>query len=275
MLPPAEPLLLRAGIATLEVDANQGGRMTSLRIGETELIGYAGKQRGQPAGILWGSFVMAPFVGRCRNGEFIWDRQHYRLPRNMAPHAIHGLVFDRPWEIEGPASMAIELDERWPFGGKVKQHFELAPDSLTVTATLSNERRAMPAVLGFHPWLRRRLPHGSEAILKFRPHTQYCTDAEGIPTGRRAKAGPRPWDASFYRIEQPPLIRWPGVLALRFESPAEHWIICETEPAGLCVEPLTGPVDGLNSAEAAVVEPGQPLTLQMRLHWIPEERSTH
>ena len=34
----------------------------------------------------------------------------------MPPHAIHGVVYDRPWEVVGPDAIGIELDERWPFG---------------------------------------------------------------------------------------------------------------------------------------------------------------
>ena len=29
----------------------------------------------------------------------------------MPPHAIHGVAFDRPWTVTGPAEITLELDD--------------------------------------------------------------------------------------------------------------------------------------------------------------------
>jgi aldose 1-epimerase len=102
------------------------------------------------------------------------------VPVNFDEHAMHGFVFDRPWRVEG-GLLVIDIDDRWPFGGRVSQHFELGLNQLTVSVVVSNATRSMPAIVGFHPWFRDRLPDGTEARFDFHPGTRYLCDDSGIP----------------------------------------------------------------------------------------------
>jgi aldose 1-epimerase len=60
------------------------------------------------------------------------------------------------------------------------------------------------------------------------------------------------------------VLRRPGVPELPTDSAAGHWIVCGTEPDAVCVEPLTGPVNGLHTHHQ-LVEPGAPAHLTMAL----------
>jgi galactose mutarotase-like enzyme len=51
------------------------------------------------------------------------------------------------------------------------------------------------------------------------------------------------------------------------ETTGSHWIVCETMPDAFCIEPLSGPVNGLASGHYALVEPGYPLRHSMTLRW--------
>ncbi|MER7209014.1 hypothetical protein ABT340_18285 [Streptosporangium sp. NPDC000239] len=275
---------LTAGAAAVRVDPEDGGRLTSLRVGDAELLGAGG---AGPAGldrIMYGSFLMAPFVGRLEGARFTFAGREWTVPANLAPHALHGLVFDRPWTVDGTATLGaavgaaigIELDGRWPFGGAVRQEFELTPDALTVRATVTNERRAMPAIVGFHPWFARRIDGGPELAYRFEPGLRYVCDEDGIPRHLSASTGPRPWDDSFTAVASPPVLRWP-TFDLTVASAAGHWIVCETKADAVCVEPLSGPVNGLNTDHYQIVEPGAPLRFSMTLHWTarqPTDRKT-
>ena len=52
---------------------------------------------------------MAPFAGRIRRGRFAFRGRDYELPLNMAPHAIHGVVFDRPWDVVSADTISVRL----------------------------------------------------------------------------------------------------------------------------------------------------------------------
>lgn len=251
--------------ASIEVDPADGGRLASLRVDGRELLGSSTPAPGIPAAIFSGSFVMAPWVGRLAGGRFSFEGRAYQVPVNANGAAIHGLAFDRAWERDGD-DLVLELDARWPFGGVVRQSFDLRDDGLIVTATIGNDARRMPAILGFHPWFARAAD-GDALVHDVAPGPRYVTDTDGIPTGELDRSGGgRPWDDSFLGMTRPPVLRW-GDLELTIGVTGSHWIVCETMPGGVCVEPLTGPVGGLATGEAAVVAPGRPLSLELSLTW--------
>jgi len=127
-MPAAAPLVLEAGSARLEVSPADGGRVSSFRLDGRELIA-----RVDDGPIWWGSYPMVPFAGRIRRGVFTFRGRRYELPLNMGPHAIHGVVFDRPWEVVSGSELRIRLDAPWPFAGTVTQRFELEPDRARFT----------------------------------------------------------------------------------------------------------------------------------------------
>lgn len=264
----SEPLLLQADGARLSVCPADGGRIASLIVGGDELLVTDG-----PGAIWWGTFPMAPFAGRVRHGSFSVNGHAVQLPRNMPPHAIHGLVFDRAWRVDGPDTISIDLGPAWPFEGRVTQRFELRPTDLTVSMTL-DATEPMPAELGWHPWFRRELvgspgekrPPSALVDLAFEPGLMYERDSEDVPTGALSEPTPPPWDDCFTDVRVAPRLIWPERLELELTSSCDHWLVY-TEPAhAICVEPQTGPPDAFN-LRPRVVEPGHPLTATMRWSW--------
>ncbi|HEY5434601.1 MAG TPA: hypothetical protein VIK13_05165 [Candidatus Limnocylindrales bacterium] len=243
-----------------------GGRLGSLVIDGRELLVTGGLD----SPMTWGSYPMAPWAGRIRHGELTFRGAVHRLPLGMPPHAIHGVVFDRPWRVVDAATTAVELavdlDGRWPFRGRVTQRFALDQNGLEVAMTLEADE-PMPAVLGWHPWFRRVLAEADEPVrLRFRADEMLVRDAEGIPTGERVPPPPGPWDDAFTGIREWPVLEWPGRLSLKVSSTC-RWLVVYTMPEhAVCVEPQSGPPDGPNLAPE-VVEPGAPLTHVMRWQW--------
>jgi galactose mutarotase-like enzyme len=258
---------LSAGPASLLVDTDQGGRIASLVVAGRELLVTSGFG---PFG--WGSFPMAPFAGRLRNARLAFDGRTYELPANEAPHALHGLVFERPWETldheAAAVTIACELGPPWPFAGRVRQRFVLAADRLDVTMELEADE-PQPAVIGWHPWFRRRVA-GGEIEIEVEPSAMYRLDADGLPTGELVDPVPRPWDDCFVGLARPPVVRWPGVLRLTIESDAVAWVVYDRQVDGICIEPQTGPPDEPNFAPKIVV-PGDPLRIAMTWRWALDE----
>jgi len=259
----AEPLVLRAGAATATVLPAAGGRLASLVVDGLELLVTANDDP-----IQWGSFPMAPWAGRTRNGMFSFAGLEHHLPLSMPPHAIHGVVHDRPWEVTRDGELAIDLDERWPFRGRVTQRFRLEEGALEVTMALE-AREPMPAVIGWHPWFRRRLADGDDEVdLRFEAAEMLVRGPDGIPNGERRRPTPGPWDDAFTGVASEPQLHWPGRLRLTIASSCPWWVVYTAPSHAICVEPQSGPPDALNDG-AEVVLPGAPLVERMRWSWEP------
>ncbi len=255
-------LVLEAGDARAVVRPGDGGRLGSLVVAGRELLVTV-----SPDGpVYWGSYPMAPWAGRIRHGRFAFDGVPHQLPITMPPHAIHGVVYDRPWVVTGEGEIAIDLDERWPFRGRVAQRFALDADGLEVAMTL-DAAEAMPVTMGWHPWFRRVLePDAAPVRLAFAAGSMLVRDAEGLPTGERVPPSAGPWDDAFTDVAAPPVLEWPGQLRLEISSTCAWWVVYSQPESAICVEPQSGPPDAANLAPEVVV-PGVSLTHTMRWEW--------
>ena len=103
---------LDSGEISLEIDVDQGARISSIRFREIEC---AVPFRGQI--LTWGWYAMAPWAGRIRDG-LIRDTSgnKFQLPINLAaPHAIHGFGLTSSWEEIGNGAFALDFPE--PYRG--------------------------------------------------------------------------------------------------------------------------------------------------------------
>ncbi len=258
----AEGLVLEAAGARAIVDAHNGGRLASVLVAGRELL-VTDRERGS---MYWGAFPMAPWAGRVRHGRFSFAGREHQLPLGMPPHAIHGVAHDRPWRVVDAATIAIDLDGRWPFQGSVTQRFALDEDGLEVAMTLEAVE-PMPATIGWHPWFRRALEPGDVPVaLDFAADEMLVRDAEGMPSGRRVPPPAGPWDDAFTGIRHDPVLVWPGLLRLELSSSCAWWVVYTEPEDAICVEPQSGPPDSFNG-DADVVRPGSPLTHLMRWRW--------
>lgn len=257
------------------VDPADGGRLASLRLAGTEILASPAAVPGLPESWFHGCFPMAPFAGRVGRGRFEFDGTCHELPINAGEDAAHGLVEDVRWSVVSRAdtrlTLSCELDSRWPYGGQVEQTFELTESSLTMTLTAINDIRAMPTTLGFHPWFRRDAGTGGPATYVVLPGARYVSDSHGGLPSLIADLGPRPWDDVFALLEAPPTIYWPGGPTIRITSNRGTWTIFERLADAFCIEPLTAAPGSLGRDPMAVVCPGNPLVLTMRLSWLLPE----
>ncbi|MFI8963458.1 aldose 1-epimerase [Streptomyces sp. NPDC053493] len=256
---------LTAGDAELTIDPEHGCRIESLRIAGTELL-LQGPRHG--------SFVMAPWAGRTGNGRFRNGGTVHQLPvsEHAAPHALHGTVRDVAWKTarvtETTAAFTADLGEPWPYTGMVTQVFELTEDALTLQLGVETAGDSFPAQAGWHPWFHRRLDGDDREVeLGFRPAWQEERGEDHLPTGRRIEPTPRPWDDCFGMPDGVDVtLTWPERLELRITSRAQ-WVVIYDEPAdAVCVEPQSGPPNGLNT-HPRLVTPIDPLEVATTWTW--------
>ncbi len=271
----ADGLTLRSGSVEAVLLPGAGGRVGSLRIGGLETLVTEGW-----GPLAWGAYPMVPWAGRLRDGVLRWGGEEHRFPTHlMPPHAIHGTLLERAWEVASASADAAELratlDEPWPFGGEARFRVRVLPDRLESQIEVRAAARPFPAIVGWHPWFARTLldatgaVHGGPVEIDLPAGAMLHRGPDGLPDGTDVRPiPPQPWDDCFVDLARAPSVTWPGALQIQVASDAP-WIVVYTEQEpGVCVEPQTGPPDGLNTGEgAAIVEPGRPLVASMALTW--------
>jgi aldose 1-epimerase len=134
-------------------------------------------------------YPLVPFSNRVGHAALQWKGTLYPLVRNNGdePHAIHGVGWQRPWQLldsdTGFALLSYEhrADSAWPFAFDSSQSFRLAPDSLALTLSVTNQsQEPAPAGLGWHPFFIKR----SGAHLFFRATGRWEMGEDKLPTRR-------------------------------------------------------------------------------------------
>lgn len=262
----SDEIRLGAGGADVTVRPGDGCRVGSLRVDGVELL-----RQGER----YGSFPMVPWCGRTREGKFRNGDVLHQLPVNSPPHAIHGTARDAAWKTarvtDREAVFTYDLTDPWPYPGRVTQIVELTEDALTLRMAIETYEDSFPAQAGWHPWFNRHLagdPEDAEGVqLRFDAAWQELRGDDHLPTGARIDPTPGPWDDCFGMPDGVDVtLTWPGRLELKVAS-REQWVVVYDEPAeAVCVEPQTGPPNGLNTAPR-LVTPLEPLETSTTWTW--------
>lgn len=260
---PAGPLhWLRTERLQVALAPDAGGRVAQIRFDGREWL--VGPDDGWPATIAWGCYPMVPWAGRLRAGRFAFGGAVHTLPLNFGGHAIHGVGFSRPWQIDvleadsAQLSLVLPQDGYWPFGGTATQTVRLEGDRLLLELAVQAGTQAMPVALGWHPWFRK------PDRLVFRPDEMYPRDADGIATLPRTPPTVGPWDDCFVANNDIALQR--GNQVLRLKADTDHWVVYDGAAHATCVEPETGPPDAFTLAPRVLL-PGQRMSLSFELAW--------
>ncbi|MDP7673677.1 MAG: hypothetical protein QGI31_02425 [Dehalococcoidia bacterium] len=225
-----------------------------------------------------GSFVMAPWVNRIRDGKLVTPNGVHQIPLNAPPHAIHGLVRESKWQIDSVNDLSIEmsinLSKPWPFNGHIKYSIALQGRSLVQTMQMfaaDDESRAFPGSLGWHPWFNRSL--GSDTMeVKAEVSDQWELDQTLTATGNlvdstftnQLKNGvrlmPGDIDDCFLRVPNGKVtLTWPELkLEILGSEAITHFMLYSPEHA-ICVEPQTSTVDAARLAENGIARTGHVL----------------
>ncbi|MBQ1099609.1 aldose 1-epimerase [Streptomyces sp. b94] len=259
-----EPITLTAGDAEATVLPGNGGRIGGLRVGGTELL-----RQGER----YGCFPMVPWCGRIREGRFRDGAVVHQMPLNSPPHAIHGTARDAAWRTArvtaDEAVITYDLTDPWPYSGRVTQAIALAEDALTLTMSVETYESSFPAQIGWHPWFNRTLDgaDGAGVAIAFDPAWQEERGDDHLPTGNRVDPKPGPWDDCFGMPDGVDVtLTWPERLELRVTSPERWAVVYDEQEAAVCVEPQTGPPDGLNTLPR-LVTPLEPLEATTTWSW--------
>lgn len=135
-------------------------------------------------------YPLVPFSNRIANGWFEFENKTYQLIKNFGdhPHTIHGIGWQKPWQIEEKKPHSIKIyylhstggrgSQEWPYAFKVQQEFSIRDNLFEISMILTNTgTEKMPAGLGWHPFFPRH--QGVEIMLS--AQNVYLNDETMLP----------------------------------------------------------------------------------------------
>jgi aldose 1-epimerase len=279
---------LFAGNARASVRTADGGVLSSLTVdGDELLVSQPERVRGVPH---YGSFVLAPWVGEVFHGRMRYRGEDHQLPLRGKRHAVHGVVYDGPWEVLSASQDSLELSrpfgDHWPLGGSVRQIFELDPYGLTQRVEVSAGDAAMPVAIGWHPWFA--VPATGETRLTADASSYAELDDDLIPTGRvlpldgvadfGASSGgflvrSATIDMVLVDVPSPACLRLPNRTVEVSFDPAISTLVVYATNDSICVEPWTSWPDAVRGQALGMptgvidLEPRQSVERWMRWSW--------
>lgn len=263
------PITLRCGDLELGVDVTGGGRASSLRFEGVELLG------GNAADpVEHGMYAMGPWAGRLNANQLRVDGRDWPMPVNYRSWALHGTVLDRPWVVVGFAqesdhawlAISTDLGEAWPWRGSMELTWSLHRTVLRTSLSVRAHDSEFPAVIGMHPWLRKSTRFGeaqwemSEAELAVKDANYSLTGELRSPPHQHGSL-----DDGFRVPDRRARVNWGNALTLEIHQSHRWFVVYDSDAELLCVEPQTGPPDGVNEGffgPVTMVTPGRPLTQQ-------------
>ena len=142
---------------------NEGARVADLKLNGKIIIEEQANFEYKNS---YASAILFPFAGRVENGAYSFKFDDYQLDCNDNNNAIHGLVYDKTFEIFEPeehqnnCSVTFNYYEKKPLAGFPFNYFlsvtyTLFETHLNTRVTVKNiDSKAFPFTLGWHPYFK-------------------------------------------------------------------------------------------------------------------------
>lgn len=261
-------LTIASGDVSVVIDESMGGRLTSWRVAGIELLAAEGTSP-----VAHGMYPMAPWAGRLLDDTITFQGSSTRMPVTHEGRALHGLVLDATMTIversDDRISLACALTDPWPWSGGVQITWQVHHARLDASIVVTSDQGTFPAVAGWHPWFRRDLGSGPSLQWSFPDEGDWLMAERGAAyalTGRLVTVRPDdgPFDDAFFVPSRRVRLAWPDVLTLEAVSSHDWFVVFDHRSAAVCIEPQSGPPNGVNASSLAplhVVTPGHPLRM--------------
>jgi aldose 1-epimerase len=240
-----------------------------------------------------GSFPLVPYCNRIRGGRFTFRDREVRISRNMPsdPSPLHGHGWLGRWQVVRQSGSEAELlfvhaAGEWPWPYEARQVFALDDAGLTVVLTCTNTGdEPMPCGLGQHPYF----PCTPQTVLDTEVESVWTIDDKVLPVEKLPAQGR--YDLNNRRVAGQDLDNgfggWGGRATVEdpslpfqvvMSSPDANFFQLYSPPSGdlFVIEPVSHANAALNEPEEAwaelglkVLEPGETMSLTMRIDVIP------
>lgn len=251
------------------MDLGAGARATSWTVGRHSLLAQHG-----PDPVEYGMYPMAPWAGRLRENTLIVGDVRHRLPRSYGGWAIHGTVYDSALElvevehVDGQSRLLARATQHpaWPWPMTVDVEWRVSGRVVTTVIAVHALDRPFPAVVGWHPWFRRRLGSGGDLEWSLPATLLAERGRDHLPTGRLLACDTTlgPFDDAFVVPSGTASVRWPGALSIDIDADSSWFVVLTEMPDAVCIEPQSGPPNGVNDGLGGTIPiaaPGRPHVL--------------
>lgn len=216
------------------------------------------------------AFVMAPWISDATDrptdtaGGLISPPRTSNDPSLQTTSPWHGVVRHGGWRsdshglrYDGPT------DPLRPGGWSLTLTWAIGRDCLDLRLTAEAGDKPCSLTMGWHPWFRRQILD-STAVIDLGPAAQAQTP------GRDPHWGPVPRGPLDHYIRTPDevTLTWPGVGRLAVRSSSQEYLVFDSEPHGICVEPVMTP-----AGRATCIPAGQSEILKIHLRFLPTQHS--
>ena len=263
-----ELITLNAGQHFLTLNPVLGGRAISWRIGGVELLA---SKSDHP--IEFGMFVMGPWAGRLKDNTLEFGTTSFTFPATFEDWAIHGTTPSMEWQVANQAAtsctLTCELGPTWPWQGQIVVDWKLSEQELQTTITLSSQSANFPGVVGVHPWFNKKTIHGMASWdIEHARLAERDSSFELSGKFLEVSASHGTFDDAFFSSDGRATIHWGDKVAIEIQQSHEWFVVYDQEPSFTCIEPQTGPPNGINDSvigSTFVVTPEHPL--QQEISW--------
>ncbi len=228
-----------------------------------------------------GSYPLVPYSNRLGYLRFRWKGHDHTTQPNFGdhPHAVHGVGWQRPWEIVSSSALEVVLryrhrpDADWPFAFEATQYFTLSPQALHIEMVVTNQADiAQPIGLGWHPYFPKR----ARSRLHIELSDRWDNDAAQLPVRKVAQPG---IDADVSHLDFDNCFEgWRGAARIRDErfslqltSSLDRLVVYTPQDKDFyCVEPVSHVSNAIHMADPLAhglcsVAPGESTRAWMQL----------
>ena len=259
--------ILSDGLGTRAVILpEKGATVVSFQFGGVEFLYRDKENLDSPERPRCGIPFLFPIFGRLKDSAYTWNGNVYSM-------AIHGFGHTSPWQVarqtEDALTLVLEAKEdtlaRYPFRFRVTLDFAVSEGKLTIGQTYENlGQTPMPYNYGFHPYFLTEKPENIRVETTARTFFDFAVGGKDFGHGEVSLTMPEgapETGAAFMGVQGPTVLHNTAEgkkLTMEFDSSFHtHVLWTQAGKKFLCVEPVNGTADGLNTGNYLTLAPGE------------------
>ena len=244
----------------------KGATVVSLQKDGVEFLYRDPENLASPERPRCGIPFLFPIFGRLQDGKYTWEGREYEM-------AIHGFAHTSPWQVAEHTSdtlrLVLEANEetlqQYPFSFRVTLTFRAEETSLTLKQRYENlSSNPMPYNYGFHPYFLTKSLENMAVEATANTFWDFAAGQKTFGHGSvslRLPEGAPETGAVFLGVQSPTVLHNVSEhrrLTMEFDETYPTQVLWHM--AGkpfLCVEPVNGTANGLNTGVYLTLAPGE------------------
>jgi galactose mutarotase-like enzyme len=252
----------------------KGATVISLCKDGTEFLYCDHQNLSSPERPRCGIPFLFPIFGRLQDGKYSWDGTEYAME-------IHGFGHTSSWKVaaqeDAMLRLVLEANEdtliQYPFRFRVTLEFTVEQGALTIRQTYENlDEKPMPYNYGFHPYFLTEKLENLRVETSADTFFDFAVGGKAFSHGSVSLSMPEgapETGAAFMGVHGPTVLHNDSErkqLTMEFdESFHTHVLWSQAGKHFLCVEPVNGSANGLNTGIYLTLQPGESKTAFVRL----------